>query len=155
MSFGSHEVTIDLQYSRDDCFAAAKLALSKLKFGIKSESLISGTIQANVKAGLTSTTWGDILTVVINQGDNGISKMTVNSTTKAATLLAGRQQTKNVQAFIDALTVELEQFEKASPTVVATSNSVADEIKKFKALLDEGILTQEEFDAKKKQLLGL
>lgn len=33
--------------------------------------------------------------------------------------------------------------------------SVADEIKKFKDLLDSGILTQEEFDAKKKQLLGL
>ena len=31
----------------------------------------------------------------------------------------------------------------------------ADEILKYKKLLDEGILTQEEFDAKKKQLLGL
>ena len=33
--------------------------------------------------------------------------------------------------------------------------SAADEIKKYKELLDEGIITQEEFDAKKKQLLGL
>ena len=33
--------------------------------------------------------------------------------------------------------------------------SSADEIKKFKELLDLGIITQEEFDAKKKQLLGL
>ena len=33
--------------------------------------------------------------------------------------------------------------------------SVADELKKFKELLDMGIITQEEFDAKKKQLLGL
>lgn len=31
----------------------------------------------------------------------------------------------------------------------------ADEIKKYKDLLDSGIITQEEFDAKKKQLLGL
>lgn len=30
-----------------------------------------------------------------------------------------------------------------------------EEIKKFKELLDSGIITQEEFDAKKKQLLGL
>ena len=37
--------------------------------------------------------------------------------------------------------------------VIATSN--ADELKKFKELLDDGIITQEEFDAKKKQLLGL
>ena len=33
--------------------------------------------------------------------------------------------------------------------------SNADEIRKFKKLLDCGIITQEEFDAKKKQLLGL
>jgi len=36
---------------------------------------------------------------------------------------------------------------------IASSN--ADEIKKYKELLDSGIITQEEFDAKKKQLLGL
>ncbi len=33
--------------------------------------------------------------------------------------------------------------------------SVTDELKKFKELLDMGIITQEEFDAKKKELLGL
>lgn len=33
--------------------------------------------------------------------------------------------------------------------------SAADELVKFKGLLDAGIITQEEFDAKKKQLLGL
>ena len=37
----------------------------------------------------------------------------------------------------------------------ANSVSSADELKKFKELLDMGIITQEEFDAKKKQLLGL
>ncbi|HIX15968.1 MAG TPA: SHOCT domain-containing protein [Candidatus Hungatella pullicola] len=33
--------------------------------------------------------------------------------------------------------------------------SEADEILKFKKLLDDGIITQEEFEAKKKQILGL
>ena len=38
-----------------------------------------------------------------------------------------------------------------------TNNSMseADELKKYKELLDNGTITQEEFDAKKKQLLGL
>ena len=35
------------------------------------------------------------------------------------------------------------------------SNSVAEEIRKLKELFDEGIITQEEFDIKKKQLLSL
>ena len=43
------------------------------------------------------------------------------------------------------------------PNLVASSRSAnaTDEIKKYKELLDMGAITQEEFDAKKKQLLGL
>ncbi len=40
-------------------------------------------------------------------------------------------------------------------TIVKQALSGADELKKIKELLDEGVITQEEFDAKKKQLLGL
>lgn len=36
-----------------------------------------------------------------------------------------------------------------------SSTSAADEIRKYKELLDEGIITAEEFEQKKKQLLGL
>ena len=36
-----------------------------------------------------------------------------------------------------------------------SASSVADELRVYKELLDSGILTQEEFDARKKQLLGL
>ncbi len=44
---------------------------------------------------------------------------------------------------------------KTVGTTVVQQTSSADELKKFKELLDMGIITQEEFDAKKKQLLGL
>ena len=40
-------------------------------------------------------------------------------------------------------------------TVEVSNKSEADELKKFKELLDSGVITQEEFDAKKKELLGL
>ena len=39
--------------------------------------------------------------------------------------------------------------------VTGSISSSADEILKYKNLLEQGIITQEEFDAKKKQLLGL
>lgn len=39
--------------------------------------------------------------------------------------------------------------------IVNRDISSADELKKYKDLLDQGIISQEEFDAKKKQLLGL
>lgn len=38
---------------------------------------------------------------------------------------------------------------------VTSSVSAADEIRKFKELMDAGIITEEEFELKKKQLLGL
>jgi len=44
---------------------------------------------------------------------------------------------------------------KNAPQVITQQTSSADELKKFKELLDSGIITQEEFDTKKKQLLGL
>lgn len=37
----------------------------------------------------------------------------------------------------------------------ASGTSAADEIKKYKQLMDEGILTQDEFEAKKRELLNL
>lgn len=40
-------------------------------------------------------------------------------------------------------------------TTQIVNRSDAEEIKKYKELLDSGIISQEEFDAKKKQLLGL
>ena len=40
------------------------------------------------------------------------------------------------------------------PTTVVHTSSPAEELRKFKELLDLGIITQEEFDTKKKQLLG-
>ena len=50
--------------------------------------------------------------------------------------------------------IEEDEVPQANTTPVPAI-SAADELKKFKELLDMGIITQEEFDAKKKQLLGL
>ena len=45
--------------------------------------------------------------------------------------------------------------EKSAVIKQETPQSTANELKKYKALLDSGTITQAEFDAKKKQLLGL
>lgn len=45
--------------------------------------------------------------------------------------------------------------ERQGKSVTIEPNSDADELKKYKILLDSGAITQEEYDAKKKQLLGL
>ena len=69
------------------------------------------------------------------------------------------------QCVSDLLIARQEEARKVSRTeevkqpvvqpVVQTSGSSLDDLKKLKELLDSGIITQEEFDAKKKQILGL
>ena len=68
----------------------------------------------------------------------------------------------HVVSTVFALLIQFNKFPSEVPVVVqpapAASVSSAgspDDLKKYKELLDMGAITQEEFDAKKKQLLGL
>ena len=65
---------------------------------------------------------------------------------------------KSAQDALSTLQIICDTIESEKASTITTqgnSPSAADEILKFKKLLDEGVITQEEFDAKKKQLLGL
>ena len=56
---------------------------------------------------------------------------------------------------ISKLLIDRQKEKNTEVSPSTPTGSIADELKKFKELLDAGIITQEEFDAKKKQLLGL
>ena len=58
-----------------------------------------------------------------------------------------------VNTVLNQLLMERRYASTSQEKAPATDN--ADELKKYKELLDDGVITQEEFDAKKKQLLGL
>ena len=55
---------------------------------------------------------------------------------------------------ISELLVNRQQEKKAEPVFVAPVDEV-DQLRRYKELLDSGVITQEDYDAKKKQLLGL
>ena len=100
-------------------------------------SITNGFIQFGIlggkenKAGLVSAT-RDENTVMINKKYNATAR--------------------RIKEYIEQKIMERNQ----SPEIVVTQqSSTADEIAKFKSLLDQGVITQDEFDAKKKQLLGL
>ena len=66
----------------------------------------------------------------------------------------------HIITIVFAILLKTNKFETTSVRVeqIKSNNSLtskADELKQYKELLDSGIITQEEFDAKKKQLLGL
>ena len=61
-----------------------------------------------------------------------------------------RDKALQIRDYAESMIVQRNQ-----PSVQVQSVSAADEILKLKSLLDAGIITQYEFDAKKKQLLGI
>ncbi len=64
---------------------------------------------------------------------------------------------KEIYEVINNLLLERQNSNKPAnaTTVIQQNSDEVDKLKKYKDLLDNGVITQEEFDAKKKQLLGL
>lgn len=66
------------------------------------------------------------------------------------------QNADEIYTVMNDLLIERQQKkDNAAVAVAAPMSDEADQLKKYKDLLDSGVITQEEFDAKKKQLLGL
>lgn len=71
-------------------------------------------------------------------------------------------QKPTLNPLVEAINIEIDSYknngsndERLSSKTTETPFNAAEEIMKYKKLLDEGILTEEEFQAKKKQLLDL
>ena len=94
----------------------------------------------------------DAISAVGTSSMKGIDVTTASGAIKFKFIM-NRDQLHNE---ISKLLIERQSKPIASTTIkqdIPQSN--ADELKKFKELLDMGVISQEEFDAKKKQLLGL
>ncbi len=63
---------------------------------------------------------------------------------------------EKMQEIVDYIKGRIRDTKSAkNSTTVVKENSPADEILKYKGLLDAGVISQEEFETKKKELLGL
>lgn len=60
-----------------------------------------------------------------------------------------------IHAEISKLLNNRQNSKSGDTTIINNTSSNADELKKYKELLDTGVITQDEFEAKKKQLLNL
>lgn len=80
----------------------------------------------------------------------------ISIATASGQLVFGLLTNRNeVQEAISKLLVERQKKGTGTGIKQEIPQSAADELKKYKDLLDDGVISQEEFDAKKKQLLGL
>lgn len=63
--------------------------------------------------------------------------------------------TKSAMEDYNNIAAKLDQIISSNTQESTSNGSNADELRKFKGLLDDGIISQAEFDEKKKELLGL
>lgn len=88
-------------------------------------------------------------------GTSFFKGISVSSSSGSVSFVAIRNSNE-IHACITNLLLERQNKTTANTIIKQEiSQSNADELKKYKDLLDSGVISQEEFDAKKKQLLGL
>jgi len=120
-----------------------------------------GAIVGGVTGGKKSQTIVTSLTIRISLNNTYNKQVTINFLqpgikykSNSITYNTCKNNANNVISLLDSMCHQLtanSEPQKASPAVL----SPADEILKYKNLLDSGIITQEEFDKKKQQLLNL
>lgn len=81
--------------------------------------------------------------------------MTVDTTKEKFNVALDKKSAKAITEKVLEVLNEIQSNRAAQSAPQSNTVSSADEILKFKQLLDAGVITQDEFDAKKKQLLGL
>ena len=92
----------------------------------------------------------DINDITFNSG-LALGTITIDTIREKFSVCMGKQSAKKVN---EEIHVVLDSLKRIS-TDTNEKVSAADEIKKYKELLDLGAITQEEYDFKKKQLLGM
>ena len=116
--------------------------------------LIGGQIKGWLKVSYTAQSFNIENINAISQTWSSIGGA-LNIDTLGDDIRIGESSRDAVNKIIADFDATLHSIKGNKSGVVVQQTSAADELKKFKELLDTGIITQEEFDAKKTQLLGL
>jgi hypothetical protein len=161
MSVTDHEGRIQVNYSQKTVFKTCLDACKLIEgFSIDKKDDIAKVIYLKAKLSLFS--WGETITINIIKVEDSLSNINIISTPKIgmganAPGLYGDmgKNRKNINKIQQAITNELSKYPEEYKKEIGNQNSIADEIKKFAELRDSGILTEEEFQTKKKQILNL
>ena len=135
---------------------------------ISTKAGVGSFITGNVSDGAKTIYYSDVIGVQCKKAGFQIGYLQLETASSTMNNKGDNFFNENSFTFEEALNYQIDEVadyirkkieeakqQKTAPVMVAGALSPADELKKFKELLDAGIITQEEFDAKKKQLLGL
>lgn len=147
-----------LKVYEDRCVISVRTGMKSLMFG----SMLNGDKEFYYKD-LTSVQFKNLAVTTgyiqfeyagSHSGNNFVSE---NSFTFSATLGTAKykQLQRDMPGIYEDIRKRVNEAKNAQNAPVIAALSPAEELKKFKELHDMGVISQEEFDAKKKQILGL
>lgn len=160
MALLDHNGESEFPFKRDTVFDAVCKAIAKVDgMKIDNSDKLSGRIM--VKAGVTLWSWGENIPIQLTALSATRTKMQITSSPKTGLMFGGAMDMGKNRKNIEKIISETSKILSTLPAEIQvkeetnTASSVADEIQKFKNLLDTGVLTEEEFNEQKKRLLGL
>jgi hypothetical protein len=157
MAFLDHNGESEFPFKKDTVFDALCRVIPSLD-GMKIDSADKLTGRIVVKAGVSLWSWGENIPIQLSSLSDTKTKIQITSSPKTGIMFGGAfdmgKNRKNIERTLSATSNILSSL-KPEPQIQETikGTSVADEIQKLKRLLDEGILTHEEFNQQKAKLL--
>jgi hypothetical protein len=141
-----------IEYSPDDTFRALNKALNSKHSNFRIQNLNAQSHSFSVKSCVNLKSWGEYLQITINPSQKGFSEIMISSKSKFGLIDLGKNQ-ENINNITVLLTEELNngEYQKVQ---LSESSDIPEFIKKLSDLKDSGILTVEEFESKKAELLS-
>src|SRR5215203_2648264 len=158
MAFLDHEGGAEFPYHREDVLEALAHAIQRLP-GMEVDSIdkLSGRVVA--KAGMSLMSWGETIPISVAEISPGRTRVSVTSTPKTGLLFGGAfdggKNRRNIEAILSALSDELSAKPPADVRSPAPdSNDQTSRFIKLRRLFEEGLITEDEFNTRKKEILA-
>ncbi len=157
MAILDHNGESEFPFKRNTVFEAICKAIPTVD-GMKLDSAdeLSGRIM--VKAGVTLWSWGENIAIQLTSLSETKTKVLITSTPKTGAMFGGAfdmgKNRRNIEKILSETSKILSTLQPETQSEERINTvSIADEIQKLKRLLDDGILTEEEFNQQKSKLL--
>lgn len=155
MSIVDHHGEVEYPFSKKTVFKAVMEVASQINgLSLDSADEISGRV--TFKAGVSLASWGENIPVQLIEVAPARTQMKIMSTPKTGIMFGGAmdfgKNQQNIAKIINAVSAVLAKH--PSETVSEQKLDVADQLTKLKQLVDQGILTDEEYTEQKKKILN-
>lgn len=158
MGIIDNELTNIVCYKPSDTYEALITSIESLK-GYEIRQREDKLMIVNINKKMSAFSVGERIRASVSPLPDGTSEVKIILTPKSPiqTVTISGILKKHMDEIFSQLSLQLENYDPCVPNQRSDSqgDDVAGQIKKFADLRDSGILTEEEFNAKKKQLLGL